>query len=40
MGLYVDDEAKVTPTSKFGKLICNMAQRDGLLIKTGGNTYE
>ena len=40
VGLYVDDEVKVTPTNKFGKLICHMAYRDGLLIKTGENTYE
>lgn len=40
IGLEVDDEAKVITTSKFGELICHMAQRDGLLIKTGDNTYE
>ena len=40
LGVNVSPDGKITPTSKFGRILCKMAEKDNLFDKIDNNTFR
>jgi hypothetical protein len=40
LGVEITENSDIISKTKFGKLLCNMASRDGLFDKIGDNLYR